>query len=213
MRNIIKKSLILAVLYYSTILIGCIKDQCICDPVKNGKYDYTALKTTNLAININGDTAFTSNILAADTVEQKQFGIRFELEYKIIAAALKKSVWINSAFACDCALSQFFIADSIKTISLITLNKLDAAHPAGTDVKNYFLTPFYVYNPKRVAFYNILTINQLNKAYNPNSTGTIPYELYLRTPVSSRQMLAFELVIEFASGKKLSSKTKPVYLK
>lgn len=213
MKNIIKKSLIIAILYYSTILIGCIKDQCTCDPVKNGKYDYTALRTTNLAIKINGDTSFTSNISTADTVEQKQFGIRFELEYKIIAAALKKSVWINSAYACDCALSEFFIADSIKSVSLITLNKLDAAHPAGTDVKNYFLTPFYVYNPQRVSYYNILTINQLNKAYNPNPTGTIPYDLYLRTPVSSRQMLAFELVFEFASGKKISSKTKPVYLK
>ncbi|MFA6150314.1 MAG: DUF5034 domain-containing protein [Chitinophagaceae bacterium] len=213
MKNIIKKSLIIAVLYYSTILIGCIKDQCTCDPVKNGTYNYTELRTTNLAININGDTTFASNILAADTVEQKQFGIRFELEYKIIAAALKKSAWINSAYACDCALSQFFIADSITSISLITLNKLDFNHPAGSDVTNYFLTPFYVYNPQRVSYYNILNLNQLNKAYNPNPTGNVPYDLYLRTTVPSKQMLAFELVFEFASGKKLTSKTKPVYLK
>lgn len=213
MKNIIKKSLIIAVLYYSTILIGCIKDQCICDPVKNGKYDYTALKTTNLAISINGDTTFTSNILATDSVEQKQFGIRFELEYKIIAAALKKSMWINSAYACDCALSRFFIADSITSISLVTLNNLDYSHPAGSDVTDYFLTPFYLYNPKRISFYNILNLNQLNKEYNPNPTGTVPYDLHLRYSVPPRQILAFELVFEFASGKKISSKTKPVYLK
>lgn len=214
MKTILRKSLILASAYYLLLLAGCIKDQCNCPPVQNGKFNYTELNVANLSFAIQSDTAFAVKLLTADTVTQGQYGFRLRLDYKILACtAPKKSSWINSAYACDCVQSQFFVVDSITGISIRTLTDLDATYPSGSDVTDYFKALEYSYTPQKIVYYNALTPGQFNGPHDPSMTGVVQRDLFLKTAVPGNRELAFEISYTFASGNKMSVKTKPVFLK
>lgn len=210
----LRKSLILASVYYLLMLAGCIKDRCNCPPVSTGKFSYTELNATNLSFAIRSDTAFSTKLMAEDTVEQGQYGFRIRLDYKILAcSAPKKSPWINSAYACDCVLSQFYIVDSITAISVRTLTDLDATYLTGSDVTDYFKALEYSYSPQKIVYYNALTPGQFNGPQDPGMTGILQRDLYLKTPVKGGRKLAFEISFTFASGNKMTAQTKPVFLK
>ncbi|HTN17553.1 MAG TPA: DUF5034 domain-containing protein [Chitinophagaceae bacterium] len=214
MKTTIQKSLFIALCYYAALMAGCIKDQCNCPPVKNGKFNYTELNAANLSFTIQSDTAFSSKLSTADTVEQGQYGFRLHFDYKILAcSAPKRSSWINAAYACDCALSQFYIVDSITGISIRTLTDLDATYLSGSDVTDYFKALEYSYTPQKIVYYNALTSGQLNGPHDPSMTGIVQRDLYLKTAVPGNRELAFEISVTFASGNKMKAQTKPVFLK
>jgi len=214
MKTMLRKSLLITSLYYLIMLGGCIKDRCNCPPVKNGKFDYTELNATNLSFSIQSDTAFSTRLLTEDTVEQGQYGFRLRLDYKILAcSAPKKNPWINSAYACDCAVPQFYIIDPITGISIRTLTDLDATYLTGSDVTDYFKALEYSYSPQKIVYYNALTPGQFNGPHDPGMTGILQRDLYLKTPVKGGRKLAFEISFTFASGNKMTAKTRPVFLK
>lgn len=214
MKSIIQKSLAIALLYYAVAISSCLDKQCNCAPVTNGKFNYTDLSTANLIYNIKGDTAFSNDRTTADTITSGQYGFQMQLEYKILAAHRKASFsFINTAYACDCVMSQFYNVDSITNITITTLNNLDATHLAGSNVNAYFKALSYDYSPQRIAYYDALSPGQYNGPHNPSVTGVIHSELLLKTPVPANQEIAFEITFTFASGNKLSAKTKPVFLK
>lgn len=214
MKTTIQKSLFLALCYYAVLLAGCIKDQCNCAPVQNGKFNYTELNAANLTFTVQSDTAFSSKLSTGDTVVQGQYGFRLRFDYKILACfAPKRSNWINAAYACDCALSQFYIVDSITGISIRTLTDLDATYLSGSDVTDYFKALEYSYSPQKIVYYNALTPGQFNGPHDPSMTGSLQRDLYLKAAVSGNRELAFEISFTFASGNKMTAKTRPVFLK
>jgi hypothetical protein len=214
MKTTIQKSFFIALCYYAVMLAGCIKDQCNCPPVTNGKFTYTELNAANLSFTLRSDTAFSTKLLSEDTVEQGQYGFRVRLDYKILACSTpKKNSWINSAYACDCVLPQFYTVDSITGISIRTLTDLDATYLTGSDVTDHFKALEYSYAPQKIVYYNALTPGQFNGPHDNSMTGILQRDLYLKSPVSSGRKLAFEISFTFASGNKMTAQTKPVFLK
>lgn len=213
MKSIIQKSLVIALVYYVAAISSCIDKQCNCAPVTKGKFNYSELQSSNIKFTFKGDTAFTTNLIMADTMEKEMFGISLKMEHKIVAALKKEFSFINSAYACDCATSEFYIIDSVKSISIITLKNLDATHPAGSDVTEYFKALQLQYNSKPIKYYDAMLPGHFNSPKNPNVTGVNVIDLYLKSPVPSNQEVAFEITYTFVSGNKLSTQTKPIFLK
>lgn len=212
MKNIIKKSLIIALCYYAIAISSCLNKQCNCPAPSSGKFNYTALRVANAQYTFTGDTTFSSINTTADTVEKSKYGIHMSLDYKI-TAALRNTVFFNAAYGCDCVVAQFFIEDKVNSISVITLRNIDAGHPAGSEVNDFFRGLDYTYSPQRILYYDALTTELYNHPANPSATGINDIDLYLKNAGLANQEIAFEVTFTFASGNKLTAQTKPIFLK
>ncbi|MES2477501.1 MAG: DUF5034 domain-containing protein [Bacteroidota bacterium] len=213
MKNIVKKSLIIAVLYYSTILIGCIKNQCNCPIPKTGKFQYNELKAQNIIYHIDGNKSFTTETTLADTIDYKQFGINIQSSYDIVYN--KKGNFfnfMNSAYACDCTGDSYTAFDELDSIKLITLSKLNETFPAGSDVSG-FLRYMINTNDNKEIKYDMLgnIIYKFNHSYNPK--GIINMDLFFQNAGDISNMMSLELIFKFKSGKTMHALCKPIYLK
>lgn len=216
MKSIIQKSLMIALVYYAMVMIGCIKNQCNCPIPKTGKFQYAQITSMNLVYNFENNQTFSITTSNADTILKNQFGIRFLLDYETAyhqPKRFKGFAFINSALACSCAEDNFTSIDSIKHISIKTLADLDATHPAGSEVTDYFSSVFQSYTPSDIKYEKAFVGSYYDFSHQYNSNGTKGYDLYFKKNESISKTVAFELTIEYTNGKSISAKTKPVFLK
>ena len=218
MKKIIQKSLVIALVYYSMMFIGCIKDDCGKGgrAPQNGKFRYSSISSENLLYKFKSSTEFATTISIEDTISKNSYGLRFLLDYTTAYLPKKKainSISINAAYACSPVPDNFTSLDTIKKISIKTLLDFDAAHLAGSDVTEYFNEVYQFYSASEPIRYGkafgVLTL--FSDHYE--SAGTMDYNLYFNHSAIESKTVAFELIIEYTNGNKISAKTKPVFLK
>lgn len=217
MKNIIQKSLFIALAYYSMLFVACVKNTCGKGgrAPQNGKFRYSSISSENLRYEFKSSTEFATSISIEDTISKKSYGLSFLLNYTTASLSKKKAInsfAINAAYACSPVPDTFTSSDSIKKISIKTLLDFDAAHLTGSDVTEYFNEVYQFYSASEpIRYEKAFSVNsRFSDHYE--SSGTMDYNLYFNHSAFESKAVAFEFIIEYTNGKSISAKTKPVFL-
>jgi hypothetical protein len=218
MKSIIQKSLVIALVYYSMIFIGCVKDDCGKGgrAPKKGKFRYSSISSENLLYEFKRSTEFSTSISIEDTISKNSYGLKFLLDYTTAYLPKKKAInsfSINTAYACSLVPDNFTSSDTIKKISIKTLLDLDVAHLAGSDATEYFNEVYQFYSASEPIRYEKAFSMNSRFSDHYESSGTMEYDLYFNHSAIESKTVAFELIIEYTNGNNISAKTKPVFLK
>lgn len=221
MKKIIQKSLVIALLYYAVALVGCIQEK-VCPPLKNQKFQYKSLTVENLEYTFYGDdysdTAFEKKPLIIDTVDRLNYGIRLRFDYGSVANSRKASQFniMNAAYAKDisCITDEYFTSvDTIKKLSIITLQDFDSRFPKGSDATKAFIL---IHKNSTIKYVILNSVDEADGLLlrSAEQSGTIDLDIFLGNTYSYvSKLVAFEIRLEYTNGKIFTAKTKPVFLK
>ena len=115
------------------VVISC----CNCiDPVIQ-HYTNKSISVSNL-----DNTGQEPIVSTANSINKNAYGFRLQLTREKLACLEKRySFFIQSTYAMSCRCpppTQFMAKDSINSIKVFTIQNFDGAHPAGSDVSDYF---------------------------------------------------------------------------
>lgn len=113
------------------MLVSC----CDCDEPQFFKYTNSSLQVQNL------DNRGQAPIIANGTALKKAYGIRMTVHCETTASIQSRFSFLNAAYAFSCRCEdpiQYLAKDSIVGLRIITLNRFDAEHEAGSDVSDHF---------------------------------------------------------------------------
>ncbi len=211
MKSIIKKSLVIALVYYVMAIIGCVK--CKCQNAENKEFKYREMMVQNVGYYFTAGKAFTVSDLNVDTSANTQYGISVRLSYDLAYQALQRGTFgmMNSAYACDCNTGFAFTQDPFESLSIITQNDLDDTHPAGSNINEYF--KIVSTNENGTLTYYDLNYGTKNGLFSIDWNGQSNKDLYFSNPKAVNKVVACEIKIKSKTGKIYSAITKPVFLK
>lgn len=211
MKTTIKKSLLFALLYYVVAVVACTK--CHCPVIRDKFVNFTEIKLQNLQYSFMGDTNFSSAYNSIDTIPENSYGIALNVTSALVTKIKKKESFslINTAMACDCATQYYTLKDSLQEIKIFSTKDFDTAHPAGSDITEYFVFFEKDYNANKIiqmpidfSYKNFYILYDYNRG--PEQT------FFLNIPPESSREVQFELKMIFKSGKELSAISKAVFL-
>jgi len=172
---------------------------CECPKAITNYYNLKFLSVSNLYRN--ADTlreTTTPEILA------KNYGLRLKIRGEKVAYTKPSgSLFITSAYACDCIGRVDIANEYIETIKIFTINNYDSIHASGSDVSEYFKVFDRSYNkPSDIPFF-LKRQNDLFVDYD----GEIGIDLVLETAPILKSKHQFNIEILLSNGLVLKAQT------
>ncbi len=188
--------------FFLHIIAGC--GICDCDEEinKDTKITNCSLSLSNLEFGENRFRILTSNTKILKT----KFGLRIEVNRKKdVCLHYNTSAFVGSLMACDCQEPLFFAIDTIKSITIKSLNNFDVSHPANSDITNYFSFLEATRDISIMEF--ISTMNQ----ENISRLGSL-IDIKLNTFPQTNEAQQFEIEMKISDGRTIKQKTTVVEL-
>lgn len=209
MKPILKKVCVLLVTYQLLIIIAC--NKCSCPPAQNKQFNLTGITAENIIWNTPPTNQYDYQIYYKDTIPVSSYGINLKLETSVVFSKPNKipCSFINTAYACDCAVGTFSISDSIIGIKIIAQTDFGSIKK-GTDLSSYF-SVLYTTHTNKMAY--LPSSEALSVINDPSMNHLILPIQFICTDKSLKDNLAsFSIELVLKSGKVYSAGTKEIYL-
>lgn len=193
---------VLVLLSLPYLILGCCKCK---DYITITQYNYCSISSNTISSFTNEANAIST----ADTIDKDNFGLRINIETNTEVCKTPTSIF-RSAHACKCP-EPYQNAPSvgIKKISIRTLNDFDNTHLAGDLITDYF-EEFYGPIYRTIDEFSFYFQDKKFEGQGRLLTGPFDLKLIKSPPISSKQ--AFEISIELADDKVLTTTTREVFL-
>ncbi len=191
----IKKGLgILVVAFICRTFFSC----CDC----GGDSRPTSVDTMTLSVlNNSGEVPLEGGL----SVPKEAFGIRMGLSASMLSDCNRAPLFFTAAYACDCTVF-YRLGDVITTIQIHTVNDLNDAYPAGSDVTDLFRM---LKNGRYISLEAYQGETQLTSVYG--GQPSFDSDFFLLT-VPQAGMHQFQLELEFDTGVTLTGITEEINL-
>ena len=188
-------------LLMDVFIVGC----CDCPPTEYFDYSNCSMQVKNL------DNAGAKPVAASsDTISKEAYGIQLSIERSEgICSHQTLPLFSSTSYAltkCKCDYEVHEYLDSASSISIITLNDFDQAHPSNSDITAYFKTGGFMEVNS-----SLPEINQT--LYNRDSVENLVLDVFLFSSPEAAGENQFKIEIGFMNGKTLEATTSNVYLK
>jgi hypothetical protein len=207
MKTILQKSIMIAILYYVFVIIGCIEGRC--PPTKIRKFAIEDIYSRLIKFQPTGDSTFIYTPFAKDSIDAKNYGIQILFQTKeLVKYSLPKWSVVNSALA-KCSGDYYKTDDTLSKLTINTLYSFDSAHPSGSDVTEYFKYLEYQYNPTKIIRVSVADL--ITKISVTDFMYSIPLILN-QVPEFPNSKAQFEIITLYKSGKIFKDTTTLVTL-
>jgi hypothetical protein len=205
----LRKAAALSIAWYAfaIILSGC-RDKCNCPPQPTYNFRWTNLGVTTHAWPIK-DWIVTENPDTSLDFTAKSLLIKAHLNYELITATQcpgQRSIF-SQAYACSCVEPNYHPEHALSSIKVITVQPFDGAHPAMTEVTDYFKSKNY--NDKGQPD----GLRSLNLRLDYGYAGEMPlsyYDLYLDRRPTLGSDHQFKVVFTLSDSSTISATTAVV---
>lgn len=197
-----KATLIIVIVFLIRVLFSC----CDCQTPTEYQYSYDYFSVYNL-----DNSGASPTISETNKIPKEAYGIRLDFSFlKVSSVKRDKNSMFPEASASDCECPPYFqyiAKDTISSIDIITINKLDEQHPANSSVADLF---------KILLDLNYITltefINQPETIFNYKLPDKKSLDLFLMQIPESYGEQIFKIEILMSDSRLLTMTTNPVIL-
>ena len=189
MRKLLKHSALLALVYYSIVLVNAC---CSCPQPKSYFFKIDDIRVSHIEFTFQRDTEFTYIQINKDSFQLSMYGLEIQFNTKqTVQINPLKNFLMNSALACKCSEEDFISRDTLKNIHIYTLQNFNSSHPTGSDLSEYFNYFEYGHQPTKLVKTSIADFI----ARHPFKTLNISIPLYLsQAPDAGNSKMQFAIV-------------------
>ena len=177
---------------------------CKCEDDQQEPTSYSNCSVELYNLNNSGAASVVSE---ADTLHKSAFGLQIKITRPQNVCSRPARTWfMSSAYAtkCDCGTFAHEPLENILDVSIKTIYPFDTAHPAGSDVTEYF----YSY----IDEYTHFEPGDLNSETGWQDGDEYQHQIFLMVPPPSGTVQQFEISIELSDERVLTATSEPVVL-